>query len=138
MQIELDRRDEELKERSQQIRELQSLLDQQSETRDGGIAIGAAAITQMFDADELVRDERERLQQMQEEWEDKFRQAEIEASLERAKLSRERQELAKKMSELEEQLAHAKREARHASPNEEGTVTSLACETGTRRRKRLT
>jgi hypothetical protein len=120
LQVELDRRDEELKERSQQIRELQYLLDQQSETRDGGIAIGAAAITQMFDTDELVREERERLQQMQEEWEDKFRQAEIEASLERAKLSRERQEVAKAMIELEEQLAHAKREARHGNPNEEG------------------
>ena len=39
--------------------------------------------------------------------------SEIEASLERAKLSRERQELAKKQAELEEQLEHLRREARH-------------------------
>tara|TARA_R110002049_G_scaffold27321_3_gene94429 strand:+ start:69900 stop:70823 length:924 start_codon:yes stop_codon:yes gene_type:complete len=120
MQDELDRRDVELEDRSQQIRELQHLLDSQSETRDGGLAIGAAAITEMFDADELVREERERLQQMQEEWEEKFRQAEIEASLERAKLSRERQELAAKMADLEEQLAHAKRESRSNSHDENG------------------
>ena len=65
-------------------------------------------------------DATERLQQLQDEWEDKFRQTEIEASLERAKLSRERQELANKMSEIEEQLSHAKREARHHATNEEG------------------
>ena len=121
LQEELDRRGEELEDRQNQIHELQHLLDQQSETRDGGLAIGAAAITGMFDSDELVREERERLQHMQEEWEEKFRQAEIEASLERAKLSRERQEVARKMAELEEQLAHAKRDSRHGSSDEDGT-----------------
>ena len=68
-----------------------------------------------------VREERERLQQMQEEWEEKFRQAEIEASLERAKLSRERQEVASKMADLEEQLAHAKRDSRHSASDDDGT-----------------
>ena len=118
LQNELDRRDKEVERREQQIQELQHLLDQQSETREGGIAIGAAAITEMYDADELVRDERERLQRMQEEWEEKFRQAEIEASLERAKLSRERQEVASKLADLEEQLAHAKRESRYSMTDE--------------------
>ena len=118
LQNELDRRDKEVERREQQVQELQYLLDQQSETREGGIAIGAAAITEMYDTDELVRDERERLQQMQEEWEEKFRQAEIEASLERAKLSRERQEVASKLADLEEQLAHAKRESRHSTTDD--------------------
>lgn len=85
--------------------ELQYLLQQQSETRDGGVAIGAAAIASMVDSDELVMQERQRLQQLKDDWEDKFRQAEIEASLERAKLSRERQELAQRAQELEEGLA---------------------------------
>lgn len=120
LQTELNRREEELQEKDQQVSELQHLLDQQSETRSGGIAIGAAAITQMFDADELVREERERLQQLQDEWEEKFRQAEIEASLERAKLSRERQEVARKLCELEEQLADAQRDARTASQPDAG------------------
>jgi len=118
LHCEILRRDEDLEQRKEQIRELQCLLDQQSETRAGGIAIGAAAITSIIDSDELVREERERLQRMQDEWEEKFRQAEIDASLERAKLSRERQEVARKLADLEEQLAHAKRESRH-SPTDE-------------------
>ena len=48
----------------------------------------------MIDENELVVQERERLQMLQVEWEEKFREGEIQASLERAKLSRERQELA--------------------------------------------
>jgi hypothetical protein len=42
-----------------------------------------------------------------------MREAEITASLERAKLSRERQELAKHQAELDEELAHLRREFRH-------------------------
>ncbi len=103
---------DELERRDAEIHELRSLLDAQSGACDGGVAIGAAAIAEMIDADELVQQERERLQVLQEEWEEKFRQGEIEASLERAKLSRERLELAKKNSELEEQLEHIRRENR--------------------------
>ncbi len=112
LHAELEARQADLASRDEEIRELRCLLDQQSETRGGGVAIGAAAIAQMIDADELVSEERERLQLLQVEWEEKFRQGEIEASLERAKLSRERQELAKKQTELEEQLEHLRRESR--------------------------
>ena len=108
----LKRRDAELSRRDDEIRELRCLLQQQSETRECGVAIGAAAIAQMIDADELVQEERQRLQLLQAEWEEKFRQGEIEASLERAKLSRERQQLAVKQTELEEQLEHLRRESR--------------------------
>lgn len=103
----------ELERRDAEIHELRSLLDSQSETRDGGVAIGAAAIAELVDSDELVQQERERLQELQKQWEEKFRETEIEASLERAKLSRERLELARKNAELEEQLEHLRREARH-------------------------
>ncbi|MCG8653590.1 MAG: hypothetical protein MI861_27380 [Pirellulales bacterium] len=113
----LERSREDLQRREEEIGELRCLLDQQSETREDGTAIGAAAIASMIDTDELVRQERERLQLLQEEWEEKFRQGEIEASLERAKLSRERLELARKNSELEEQLEHVRREARQAEEN---------------------
>jgi hypothetical protein len=104
---------EELERRDTEIHELRSLLDEQSTTCDGGVAIGAAAIAEMIDADELVQQERERLQLLQEEWEEKFRQGEIEASLERAKLSRERLDLSRKNSELEERLEHIRRENRN-------------------------
>jgi hypothetical protein len=118
----LQRSETELSERMIEIGELRMLLDQQSETREGGVAIGAAAIAQMVDSDELVMQERERLQELQDQWEEKFRQSEIEASLERAKLSRERQEVAKKAAQLEEELEHLRREARHNfNPAESGT-----------------
>ena len=117
----LQRREEDLQRREDEIGELRCLLEQQSGTREGGVAIGAAAIAQMVDADELVREERERLQQLQAQWEEKFRESEIEASLERAKLSRERQELAKKTEQLEEQLEHLRRESRQVVPESSGT-----------------
>lgn len=88
-QAEIERRDAE-------IAELQSIVQQQSNTREG-VAIGAAAIAQMLDSDELVRLEREKLAAIQREWESKLREAEIQMSLERAKLSRERAEFEERL-----------------------------------------
>lgn len=118
----LQRAEAESADRKIEIGELRMMLDQQSETREGGIAIGAAAIASMVDSDELVAQERQRLQTLQDQWEAKFRQSEIEASLERAKLSRERRELAKRTESLEEELEHLRRAARvNIEPNESGT-----------------
>ncbi len=89
-QMEIDRRDLE-------IQELQRIVEQQSDTRQG-VAIGAAAIAQMFDSDELLGQEREKLREIQREWQEKLRQTEIDLSMERAKLARERLQLE---SELE-------------------------------------
>lgn len=96
-QAEIDRRDRD-------IQELQTVIEQQSDTKQG-VAIGAAAIAQMFDEDSLVVEEREKLKTLQGEWEDKVRQAEIDISMERAKLARQRSEVETKVAELEAQLA---------------------------------
>ncbi|WP_146394527.1 hypothetical protein [Planctomycetes bacterium CA13] len=109
---ELSRRTRELERREDEITELNHLLENRPDSSQSGIAVGAAAIAGMIDGDELVREERERLQQLQVEWEEKFRQSEIELSLERAKLSRERQELSKQAAGLEEQLEHLRHESR--------------------------
>ncbi len=106
---------DELARREQELSELRHLLDQQSETRQAGVSIGAAGIAAMIESDELVQEERQRLQKLQTEWEDKFRQGEIEASLERAKLSRERRELAAKQLELERELEKIRLNAQQAS-----------------------
>ena len=108
----LERLQDKIRAREDEIKELQNLLQNQADTRAGGIAIGAAAIADLVDSDELVIEERERLQQLKNDWEDKFRQSEIDASLERAKLSRERQELAKRAQQLEEQIEDLQREKR--------------------------
>ena len=82
----------------------------------------AAAIAQMIDQDELVQQERDKLQEMQRQWEAKLRQAEIDVSLERARLARQRQELEQRNAELEEQLCHQSRESQQA-PAEAGKPT---------------
>ncbi|MCC9655582.1 hypothetical protein [Rhodopirellula halodulae] len=110
----LSQAEQTISERNAEIKELQILLQNRQDTRNDHVAFGAAAIAGMVDSDELVIAERERLAQLKSEWEDKFRSAEIEVSLERAKLSRERQELAKRSEELEEELERLQREKREA------------------------
>lgn len=98
-QAEIERRDKE-------IAELQSIVEQQSNTSQG-VAIGAAAIAQMFESDDLIKEEREKLKEIQKEWEQKVRQAEIDISMERAKLARERSQIEAKVSDLEARLPPA-------------------------------
>jgi hypothetical protein len=86
--------------REKEIADLRSLLEQQS-VATNGLAVGAAAIAHLVDADEIVAEERLRLKEMQLQWEQKQRQGEIEMSLERAKLARERLEIQEKMQQLE-------------------------------------
>lgn len=111
----IDRLRLEIESRDQEVVELRNLLDQQAETRSDGTAIGASAIADMLDSDELIAQERMKLKQLQADWEEKFREGEIEASLERAKLSRERQEVSEKKQELELQLDQLQREYRQVN-----------------------
>ena len=111
----IDRLRLEIENRDDEIAELRNLLDQQAETRSDGIAIGASAIADMLDSDELIAHERGKLQLLQAEWEEKFRAGEIEASLERAKLSRERQEVLAEKQELDLQSEQLQREYRQVS-----------------------
>ncbi len=78
--------------KEREISELKRLLEDQSRNV-GGLAVGAAALEQIFDGDDIIRQERERLTQLQAVWEDKLRGAELEVSRERARLARERAEL---------------------------------------------
>lgn len=106
---------QELRTRENEIAELRSLLEQRPAVQGNDLAVGAAAITRLFDDDELIREERSRLKEIQAEWEAKFRDMEIAASLERASLARERRQLECQNAELEEQLAHLKQELRQES-----------------------
>jgi len=106
----VQRADGEIRRRDEEIAELRQLLEQQSSTV-GDVAIGAAAIAGLLDQDDLVRDEREKLQQIQNEWQEKLREAEIEVSLERARLARERQNIEKRNVELEDLMSAQKSSA---------------------------
>ncbi len=92
----------EIEKRDREIAELTAIVEQQSDTRQG-VAIGAAAFAQAFDNDEIIQQERAKLKEIQREWEEKLRQAEVDVSLERAKLARER-------LQLEQELQNTQRE----------------------------
>jgi hypothetical protein len=77
--------------RDREIDELKMLLNEQSSVTEN-LAVGAQAIAGLLDADEFIREERDKLRTMQLEWEEKLRTAEIEISMERARLARERLE----------------------------------------------
>ncbi|MBW3596516.1 MAG: hypothetical protein KY475_04490, partial [Planctomycetes bacterium] len=98
------RTDEAVAAKDREIAELQRMLDQQSSTL-GEVAVGAQAIAHMLDQDEIVRQERENLQKVQEEWRQKLRQAEVDISLERAKLARERSKLEEQVQNIESERA---------------------------------
>ena len=97
-QSEVDRRDKE-------IAELKSLLAQQS-TASNSMAIGAAAVAELLNHDDLIREERENLQMMQAQWKQKMREVEVKVSMERAKLARERTELDERVKETQVQSQH--------------------------------
>jgi hypothetical protein len=97
----IQRTEEMLAAKNDEIVELQRLLTEQS-GNIGGVAIGAAAIAEMLDTDELIRQERESLRDMQEKLREQLRQAEIDISVERAKMARERAVLDEKMRQYEE------------------------------------
>ena len=84
--------------------ELRKLLEDQS-SNIGGLAVGAAAIASMLDGDELIQQERNSLKQMQSQLQEQLKQAEIDISVERARLGRERQELEEKLRNFEQERA---------------------------------
>lgn len=97
----IQRTEEIVSAKNEEISELQRLLSEQS-GNIGGVAIGAAAIAEMLDTDELVRQERENLREMQERLREQLKQAEIDLSVERAKIARERSVLEEKMRQYED------------------------------------
>ncbi|HYO24978.1 MAG TPA: hypothetical protein VEQ85_08510, partial [Lacipirellulaceae bacterium] len=91
--------------KDEEIAELRTAL----QTRSEGAAMDqqdAAARTALFDADEVIAAERRRIAQMSAEWEEKLRAAELEFSVQRAKLAREQAAVRERMLEIES-AAHA-------------------------------
>lgn len=97
----LEQTTSEIERRDQEIADLKTLIEQQSIAHDG-MSIGVAAVAEMIESDALIISERLRLKELRDDWEQKQRQAEIEMSLERAKLARERLEIQEKIQRYEE------------------------------------
>ena len=97
--------DEVVAAKEREIEELRQLLESQTQ-QVGEVAVGAAAVAQMLDSDELVCQERESLKRLQDSLREQLRQAEVDISLERAKLARERSELDEKIRGIEAEKAN--------------------------------
>ncbi len=100
----IQKTDSALAEKDREIGELRELLEKQSDNL-GAVAVGAAALGQIFDTDAIILEERENLKRQQEEWREKLRKAEVEVSIERAKLARERLQLEDRIRQMERQGA---------------------------------
>lgn len=113
--------DEIVARKDREIAELKRVLEEQSSNL-GSVAIGAAAIAEAFDQDELIRQERENLARVQQEWRDKLKQAEIDISVERARVARERLELDEKLQWLEaEKQKYASSDGKGGGKGEAGS-----------------
>jgi len=86
--------------KDKEIGELKRLLEEQSNSL-GPMAVGAAAVVDLLDHDELIRQERDKLMQVQAEWREKIGRAEIDISVERAKIARDRAELEDKIRQYQ-------------------------------------
>jgi chromosome segregation ATPase len=90
--------------KNREVESLEQLLKEQS-SNVGALGVGVNAVAEVLDKDEVIRQERENLLQLQNEWREKLRQAEIDISLDRAKIARERAELEQKLSEIRQAAA---------------------------------
>src|SRR5690606_23776905 len=80
-------------------RELAELRAQQGAA--AGPADQARQVEEMLNSEPIIAAERERLAKLQSEWEEKLRAAELEFSVERAKLAREQAALKERLFELQ-------------------------------------
>lgn len=96
--------DDVVAEKDREITELRQMLDSQAK-QVGEVAVGAAAVAQILDTNELVTQERESLKQLQDQLREQLRQAELETSVERARLAREKSELEEKLRSFEAEKA---------------------------------
>lgn len=95
--------DAELRKRDEEIEELRRQLEEQG----AGVSVSAATpapnVADILDKDELIMQERARIKQLEKEWEEKLRQAEIDLSVQRAQLARAQAEVAERQRTLEDQ-----------------------------------
>ncbi len=86
------RTDQLLVDKDREIARLQAELEEERE-KSQTLVGNADELEQLVDADELIQQERAHLEALQEQLREKLRKAEVELSMERAKIARERAEL---------------------------------------------
>jgi hypothetical protein len=98
-----------------EIKELKRLFEAQCDSL-GSLTVSTAALEQVFDQDDVIREERQRLQQVQNELDAKMRQVEVEYSIERARLARRDAEIDEQLLSCEAQRAAADPDANALAP----------------------
>ncbi|HCK42640.1 MAG TPA: hypothetical protein DHW22_13525 [Planctomycetaceae bacterium] len=103
--------DQVVAEKDKQIAELQASL----EARPAKAEIETmkhAIQEEICSNDELIQTERRRLEKLQQEWQEKLRSAELEISVDRAKLARERSDLEERLAGLQDTQYDSNSDAR--------------------------
>jgi hypothetical protein len=90
---------------AQKDQEIAELKRQIGATSDSARSEQQVAVADLLDHDETIRQEREKLAQVCAEWREKIGKAEIDISVERAKLARERMELEERMRTMQSEQA---------------------------------
>lgn len=106
--------DQVVAEKEKQIAELTARLAKGAPPEDD-----RRAVTELLDKDEAIRRERDKLKNLQEDWQTKLRKAEIEISVERAKLARERSTMEEQIRTYERRLAETAAD-RDSAPDSHG------------------
>jgi DNA repair exonuclease SbcCD ATPase subunit len=91
--------DQVVAQKDEEIAELKRRLAQLGE--DSAASSKSSAVAELLDHDEVIRQEREKLVQAQAEWREKIGKAEIDISVERAKIARDRAVLEEKTRQLQ-------------------------------------
>lgn len=86
-------------EKDREIEELRRRLDEY-DGNDSCEAERSATLKQAVDADDAIKQNRQQLEDLKKQWQEKFRQAEIELSTERAKLARREAELNERVKAI--------------------------------------
>lgn len=100
-------------EKDREIERLQQLLEEGA-AADKVEAENALAIAAVLDKDLSIQKERLKLEKLQQEWQEKLRQAEIDLSVERAAIARERAKVEEKLEQLRSERAQLPQEGTEA------------------------
>lgn len=104
--------------RDREIAELKQLLAQQGHSTENAAA--QSAVVEAMDHDEIIQQERQRLKELQDEWQEKLRQAEVDISVHRARIARERAELDERIRTFEAMKASHESQRGSSEPQETG------------------
>src|SRR5690606_13677263 len=74
--------DEVIAQKDEELAKMRRMLEEQANSM-GEVAVGANASAELVDQDEIIREERDGVKELQHQWEEKSRQSELELSLQR-------------------------------------------------------